>query len=149
MTKRLFILLVFSGLLIFTSCRTYLIPVESFKQQFAGIDSTKLKPVEMTGGGLLYVTESYLANPIIKIKCTDKKGNPAELDNGPAIEIRFTYGEKNHRTVFYFDRVFVSDSLVTGIQSRFIPTMKKSIPINSITKIEVQNGGKNFKYVNR
>jgi len=96
----------------------------------------------MTGGGSLWVTEQYLANPIAKIQCTDKKGNPAELDNGPAIEIRLTYGKENKRTVFYFDRVFVSDSIVTGVPSRFMPTMRNTIPLNEINKIEVQNGGK-------
>jgi hypothetical protein len=137
------------GFLFLTSCKTYNISLESFKQQFAGIDSTKLKLVEMHGGGSVWVTEQYFANPITKIKCTDKKGNPAELDNSPAIEIRFIYGATNKRTVFYFDRVFVSDSSVVGVQSRFIPTMRKTIPLNSITKIEVQNGGKNYKYINR
>jgi len=137
------------GILFFTSCKSYYISIDSFKQQFAGIDSAKLKPVEMRGGGIVWVTEHYLANPISKIRCTDKKGNPAELDNSPAIEIRFTYGENNKRTVFYFDRVFVSDSMVTGVPSRFIPFMRKTILLNDITKIEVQNGGKNFKYVSR
>jgi hypothetical protein len=136
------------GFLFLTSCKTYYISPDSFKQQFAGIDSTKLKLVEMTGGGSLWVTDQYLANPITKIKCEDKNGNPAELENSPAIEIRFTYGVNNKKTSGYFDRVFVSDSIVTCIISRFIPTMRKTIPLNSITKIEVQNGGKNYKYVN-
>lgn len=146
--KRILTILII-GLLFFTSCKTYYISTDSFKEQFAGIDSTKLKMVEMTGGGNLWVTEQYLANPLTKIKCQDKKGNPAELDNSPKIEIRFTYGENNKRTSGYFDRVFVSDSVVTFIQSRFIPTMSKTIPLNDITKIEVQDGGKNFKYVNK
>ncbi|MCF8372655.1 MAG: hypothetical protein K9H64_13580 [Bacteroidales bacterium] len=136
------------GFLFLTSCKTYYISLDSFKQQFDGIDSTQLKMVEMNGGGILMVSEQYLANPITKIKCTDKKGNPAELNNSPAIEIRFTYGENNRRTVFYFDRVFVSDTVVIGMPSRFVPKMRKTIPLNEITKIEVQNGGKNFQYVN-
>ena len=144
--KRILAILIF-GLICFTSCKSYYISLESFKQQFASIDSTNLKRVKMTGGGSLWVTEQYLANPITKIQCTDKKGNPAELDNGPAIEIRFTYGKANKRTVFYFDRVFVTDSKVIGVPSRFIPTMRKTIPLNEIKKIEVQKGGKNFKYV--
>ena len=90
----------------------------------------------------------YLANPVKTIKCTDKNGNPAELQNSPSIEIRFTYGEKNKRTVFYFDRIFVSDSSVTGVESRFISSMRKTIPLKSITKIEVQDGRKNYHYTN-
>jgi len=146
--KRILTVLII-GFLFFTSCKTYYISAGSFKQQFAGIDSTKLKMVEMTGGGTLWVTEQYLANPLTKIKCQDKKGNTAELDNSPAIEIRFTYGGNNKRTSGYFDRVFVTDSLVTFVQSRFIPTMRKTIPLNDITKIEVQNGGKNYKYISK
>ena len=149
MGQRRILAILIIGFLFFTSCKTYYISTDSFKEQFAGIDSTKLKMVEMTGGGNLWVTEQYLANPLTKIKCQDKKGNPVELDNSPKIEIRFTYGDNNKRTSGYFDRVFVSDSFVTFIQSRFVPNIRKTIPLNDITKIEVQNGGKNFKYVNK
>jgi len=149
MRQKQFLTILIIGVLFFTSCKTYYISADSFKEQFAGIDSTKLIMVEMTGGGNIWVTEQYLANPLIKIKCQDKKGNPAELDNSPKIEIRFTYGENNKRTSGYFDRVFVSDNSVTVVQSRFIPTIRKTIPLNDITKIEVQNGGKNYKYVNK
>jgi hypothetical protein len=149
MRQKLTLTITLFGFLFFTSCKTYYISNDSFKQQFAGIDSTKLKMVEMTGGGNLWVTEQYLANPLTTIKCQDKKGNPAELENGPAIEIRFTNGGNNKRTSGYFDRVYVSDSLVTFVQSRFISTLRKTIPLNDITKIEVQNGGKNYKYITK
>lgn len=139
-----------TGLLFLTSCKTYYISLDSFKQQFADIDSTKLKPVVIFGGGGLYTRQEYLANPITKIKCTDKNGSPHELDNSPAIEIRFTYSDnsKNKRTIFYFDRVYVTDKTVTGFRSRFMGLVK-TIPLDSIKKIEVQNGGKNFRYVNK
>jgi hypothetical protein len=131
---------------LFSSCTTYYISPDSFRQQFAGIDSSKLKKVELRGGGLLSM-DTYLANPIVKIKCVDKKGNPAELRNGPNIEIRFTYaeGDKSKRTIFFFDRVFVTDSSVIGVRMRTLGKLR-SIPLKSITKIEVQNGGKNYYY---
>jgi hypothetical protein len=123
--------------------------VGSLKEQFAGIDSTNLKEVEIGGGGILMVSGNrYLANPITTIKCTDKSGNPATLQNGPSIETRFTYGENNKRTVFYFDQIYVTDSTITGVKSRFIPSIRKTIPLNSVTKIEVQDGKKNYYYVN-
>ena len=112
-----------------TSCTTYLIPVDSFKKQFAGIDSTRLKLVNVIGP--IGETYSYLANPLQIIKCVDKKGNPFELINSPSIEIWFTYGDKNNRTIYYFDRIYVNDSCVVGVQSRFISPIKKTIPINS------------------
>jgi len=134
-----------TGFLLMTSCTTYLIPLDSFRSQFAGIDSTDLKQVILQDPyGLQYF---YAANPIKKIQCVDKKGNPSVLPNGPSIEIRFTYGEKNRKTVFYFDRIFVNESSVVGVQSRFISTIRKTIPLESISKIEVQDGKKKFKYV--
>jgi hypothetical protein len=130
------------GLILVTSCTTYLIPVDSFKMQFAGIDSTKLKQINVTGP--IGESYNYLSNPLRTIKCVDKKGNSYELTNSPSIEIRFTYGEKNKRTVFYFDRIYVNDSCVVGVQSRFISSIRKTIPLKSITKIEIQDGKKNF-----
>lgn len=135
-------------LLHFSSCKTYLISLESFKQQFHGIDSSSLKMVEMLGGGGIMVRQKYLANPITHIRCTDKKGNLYMLENAPNIEIRFTYLYKNRKkkTVFYFDRVYVTDKTVIGYRSRILG-LPKTIPLDSIIKIEVQNGRKNYYYV--
>ena len=133
--------------LFLTSCTTYYIPLDSFKQQFSGIDSTRLVNVDVKGPfGDSY---HYAANPISIIKCVDKSGNPAELKNSPSIEIRFTYGENNKRTVYYFDRIYVSDSSVVGVESRFIQSIRKTIPLNAISKIEVQDGKKDFHYVQK
>jgi hypothetical protein len=78
---------------------------------------------------------------------TNKKGDPATLKNGPAIEIRITDTSKK-RTIFYFDTIQFDGENITGSTSRFIKGMGKTIPLSTITKIEVQNGGKRFKYVN-
>lgn len=130
-----------------SSCKTYYISVDSFKQQFAAVDTLKLKQVTTMGPGGDKV--KYETNPIEIIKCVDSKGNAAELKNSPSIEIRFTYNNNNKRTVFYFDLISVNDSSITGIQSRFIPSIRKMISINSIKKIEVQDGKKKFRYVDR
>lgn len=127
------------------SCKTYYIPIDSFKQQFKDIDLTELKMVNTRGpmGDVV----SYKTYPIEYIKCVDKKNNPFELRNSPAIEIRFT--EKNNkRTTLYFDQIFIQDSLIIGDGSRFI-NYQKVIPLNNIKVIEVQDGHKNFKYVER
>jgi hypothetical protein len=126
------------------SCTTYYIPVNSFKEQFAGIDSTQL--VEVTIEGPLYEEYHYLANPITAIRCVDKKGNPHQLTNRPSLETRFTYGHKNKRKIFYFDRIYVNSHSVTGVESRFIESVLSTIPLDSITKIEIQDGHKKFKY---
>ena len=135
-----FILVIFFS----TSCTTYLIPIDSFKQQFNNIESTNLREVLVYGPiGDFY---NYLANPIDTIRCEDKNGNVYGLKNSPSIEIRFTHGVKNKKTVFYFDRIFVNDDSVIGVQSRFVSAIRKTIPLDSITKIEVQDGRKKFQY---
>lgn len=132
-------------ILLLGSCTTYTIPENSFKQQFAGIDSTKLVRVKVLGPvGEIY---EYDANPIKTIECMDRNGNVYRLEKKPSIEIRFTYGEKNKRTILYFDRIYVSDSMVVGVKSRFISSLKTIIPLKDITKIEVQDGRKNFQYI--
>lgn len=103
----------------------------------------------MVGGGTIYTRQEYLANPIEKIKCFDKDGKPHELYNGPNIETRFTYRDngKRKRIIFYFDRIYVTENSVTGFRSRFMG-LRKTIPLDSIKKIEVQNGGKSYRYKN-
>lgn len=142
MIKAGFSFLIFLG---FISCKTYYIPVENFRAQFQGIDSTKLKIVNTLGPAGDIV--EYPANPIEFIKCVDKDNNPFELKNSPSIEIRFTENS-NKRTIYYFDRVFLQDSLIIGDMSRFIH-YRKAISINNVKLIEVQDGHKNFKYVEK
>ena len=129
----------------FISCKTYYIPVDSLKEQFTGIDSTKLRIVNTLGPAGNIV--EYLANPIDSIKCIDKKNNPVVLINSPSIEIRFT--EKNNkRAIFYFDRVYLQDTLIIGHRSRFIQ-LRKTISINNVKLIEIQDGCKNYNYINQ
>jgi len=131
-------------LTLMTSCSTYYLTTDSLRNQFSDVDSTKLRAVTVRGPiGERY---NYLANPINEIDCADKNGNPSQLTNSPSIEMRVT--ETNgKRTIFYFDRIFVTDSTLTGIQSRFISSIKKTIKLKDIKKIEIQDGKKNFDYV--
>lgn len=129
--------------LFFSSCKTYYIPTESFKQQFCQIDSDALVPVR-TRGPAGDIAE-YMANPIRDIHCVDKKNNSVILKNSPSIEIRFTE-HNDKKTILYFDMVYVEDSVIYGDGSRFI-FYEKSIPIENVKKIEVQDGRKKFKYV--
>jgi hypothetical protein len=78
------------------------------------------------------------------IKCIDDKNKEAAIANSPSIEMRITHN--GHKTIFYFDRVYVGDSLLTGVESRFISAIRKSIPLKEISRIEVQDGKKNFRY---
>ena len=139
-------LLLILPLFILFGCTTYYIPMQSFKEQFAGIDSTKLR--EVTTEGPAWNSYTYLANPIDTIHCVDGDNKPFILLNSPSIEIRFTENDDS-RTIFYFDQVYVQDSLIVGVKSRFIPSFKGEIPINNVKLIEVQDGKKNFHYIKK
>ena len=146
MTKTILFSVIIIGLIFFlSSCKTYYIPLDSFKQQFAGIDTSKLK--EVTTRGPMGDKVKYKTFPIDFIKCVDKKGNPIELQNSPSLEIRFT-DTNNKKTIFYFDLISVDETYVRGVQSRFITSIKKTIPLNTIKTIEIQDGKKKFSYVN-
>lgn len=91
--------------------------------------------------------DHYLANPYPLIHCVDAEQHDHIMQSGPSIEIRFTYQPGDRHVIFYFDRIFVTDSTVTGVRSRYIPSIRKTIKLDSVTKIEVQDGHKKFRYV--
>jgi hypothetical protein len=132
------------SILLFTSCSTYLIPIENFEEQFQNINASSRKEVKVRTP-YYGITTKYLANTINGISCVDKNNNSVILRNSPSIEIRII--EKNgKKTIFYFDRVYLENSIVYGDKSR-IPGFEKGIPLDSILKIEIQDGKKNFKYL--
>lgn len=132
--------MIFSSL---AACKSYEIPLSSFKRQFAGIDSSLLRIVK-TRGPAGHI-EEYPANPIEYIKCIDKNGNDYSLQNSPSIETRVTTSDSK-RTILYFDRIYVQNDTLIGYHSRFIG-LPKRISLIEITKIEVQDGKKDFHYV--
>ncbi|MBT4881671.1 MAG: hypothetical protein HON40_03870 [Flavobacteriales bacterium] len=137
------IILIFSVFL-FTSCTTYLMPIESFEEQFQNVNESSREEVKVRTP-YYGISTKYLANTINNITCFDKNNNSIILKNSPSIEIRIT--EKNEKkTIFYFDRVYQENSIVYGDKSR-IPGFEKGIPLDSILKIEIQDGKKNFKYI--
>jgi len=131
--------------IIFTSCMTYYIPIESFMEQMKDIKSVELRTVNTQGpmGDVV----SYKTYPIDYIKCVNKENNPFELKNSPSIEVRIT-DKNNKRTYLYFDQMYVQDSILKGDGSRFI-FYPKQIPLKDIKLIEIQDGHKKFKYVDK
>ena len=145
MTNKLLISALFAGLIFFfSSCKTYYIPVDSFKQQFVGMDTSNMR--EVTTQGPAGDRVKYKTYPIDYIHAVDKAGKSVTIPNSPSIEIRFT-DTSNKKTIFYFDLIRFDGENITGRQSRFISAFKKTIPISSVKKIEVQDGKKNFSYV--
>jgi hypothetical protein len=132
------------SILLFTSCSTYLIPIENFEEQFQNINASSRKEVKVRTP-YYGITIKYLANTINGISCVDKNNNSVILRNSPSIEIRII--EKNgKKTIFYFDRVYLENSIVYGDKSRILG-FEKGIPLDSILKIEIQDGKRNFKYL--
>lgn len=144
-TKALLISTSLAGLIaVFSSCKTYYIPVDSFRQQFAGMNDSNMR--EVTTQGPIGHRVKYMTYPIDSIHAVDKKGNPVTILNGPSIETRFT-DKRNKKTIFYFDLLRFDGTNVTGSRSRIITTLTRTIPINDVKRIEVQNGNKNYHYI--
>ena len=136
------------GILFLNSCKSYYIPIDSFKQQFTITDSSQLKSVILGGGALLY-TEKYLTKDIDSFDCIDKKGRHHSLRMSPKLEVAISYqkGKKARKAYFYLDRTYVGKDSVTGYRSRFFG-LPKSIPLQNLKQVKVQNGHKNFYYLN-
>ena len=138
-------IILITTVLLFTSCTTYLIPIESFEEQFQNVNASSRKEVRVRIP--FGIPIKYLANTINNIACVDNRNNDVVINNSPSIEIRIT--EKNRKkTIFYFDRVYLEKSIIYGDKSR-ITGFEKGIPIDSILKIEIQDEKKNFKYLER
>jgi len=138
-------LLFFTLFLVF-SCKTYTISPESFKEQLTGIDSKSLvqKPVSIVSP---YFVKKFYSNNIKSIIVIDKQYREIELKNQPSIEMRVTTID-GKRHIMYFDSVYLENDTLYGSKARLISLNYTKIPFNKIVKIEVQDGGKNYKSVN-
>ncbi len=139
-------LLAFGALLFIISCKTYTIPVESFREQMINETSENMKKVKVNNP-FFYSNIKYTSNNIKRIIVIDKDGKRTYLDNSPSIEMRVTHvnGKKYH---LYFDTVILENDTLKGGRSRFAQVLDRQIPMDSIAKIEVQDGGKKFEYKN-
>lgn len=133
------------SILALTGCKVYNIPVNEFTQQIKNSHIEK-KNVTIPGGGLmsLWAADSLYTNGIHTLKGYDKKGNSKEIPVNAGTEVRFTTKD-GKQTVYYFDSIIWSDTIVTGTTSRFLKT-QKIIPIKNIVKVEVANDKKGIRY---
>ncbi len=133
-------------LFLIISCKSYTIPLDSFKGQLKESNSSTMKDATINNP-LSLGTISYSTNNVEGIIVKDKDGNSKYLKNSPSIEMRVTHknGKKYH---MYFDTVIIENGILKGARSRFIQGLNREIPLDSISKIEVQDGGKKFKYQN-
>ena len=131
-------------IVLLSSCTTYLIPKSSLMKQLGSIDSTQL--VNRRVAGPISTQYEYLANPIATILCEDKQGESHTLENSPSIEVRVTE-TNNKRAIFYFDRIMILNDQLVGVKSRFASFVDKKIDLDNIQLIEIQDGKKNFRYI--
>ena len=128
------------------SCKTYTIPVDSFREQMTVPGSEKLRGVEINNPALYtYKNIKYEANSIKSIVVVDKKGDKVKLENSPKLEMRITRknGKKN---ILLFDTVIVENDTLKGARSRLLQNLRREIPLSDIDKIEIQDSGKVYKY---
>lgn len=138
-------LALFALILVAASCSTYTVTPESFKEQFIAA-GPKMDTVKINDPLFRLNKINYSANRIKKIAVIDKQGLTSHLDNSPSIEMRIT--QKNgKRFVVYFDTVELRNDTLYGSRSRYLG-MPKKIPFDSIAKIELQDGGKDYHYQN-
>jgi hypothetical protein len=136
--KNIILLLAFSCLLL--SCKTYTVPPESFKRQWLESDGNKLREVSLN--------QSYnrtIANSLKYLSVYDKQGMVAFIQNSPSIEMLVTL-KNGKQKLFYLDTVTLEDDTLKGIKSRILGLPNK-VAFADIAKIEVQDGGKNYHYV--
>jgi hypothetical protein len=135
---------VFKKILKFLGLEVYTISLESFKEQFGNMMDLEWKEVKVKNpNGMI---NKYKTFPIEIIKCKNDDGKEVLLKIKPSIEMRITYSN-NKKSVFYLDRIRVENNTVFGHQSRFFRFITKEIHFREISKIEIQDGKKQFKYV--
>lgn len=127
------------------SCKTYTIPVDSFRQQMTESGSEKLQKVEINNPINTIRNIKYEANSIKFITVIDKNGNKVKLENSPKLEMRITK-KSGKRNILLFDTVIVENDTLKGARSRLMQNLRREISLNDIEKIEIQDSGKVYKY---
>lgn len=140
--KYIFYLIVIT---LIVGCKTYTIPVDSFKDQMVNATQDNMTSVEVNNPLFNTGHLCYSANAIEELKVWDKDGNALILNVSPAIEMRVTKSD-GKKQVLYFDTVILENDTLKGSNSRFIQSLSKQIPISDIVTVEIQDGGKNFNY---
>lgn len=139
-------MLIISGLVLtLISCKTYTISPDSLKSQLTRADNNE-KEVKVNNP-LLFGELKYLANDIETLDVIDKKGNQLSIPNSPRLEMRITH-KNGEKYVVYFDTAILENDTLKASRSRFMPNLRRSILFDSIVKIEIQDGRKNFNYKN-
>jgi len=127
------------------SCKTYTIPVDSFREQMTKSGSEKLREVEINNPINTIKNIKYEANSIKSITVFDKKGDKIKLENSPKLEMRITR-KNGKKHILLFDTVIVKNDTLKGARSRLLQNLTREIALSDVEKIEIQDSGKVYKY---
>lgn len=130
--------------LLLFSCKTYTIPVQSFREQMTKPGNEKMRDVEINNP-TFYSNLEYQANSVKSLIVVDKEGNNVEIENSPKLEMRITR-KNGKKYILLFDTVVVENDTLKGARSRILQNLRREFPLNDIEKIEIQDSGKVYKY---
>lgn len=133
-------------LLLVFACTTYTIPTKSFREQMIKAKTGNTKDVEITNP-LTNGTIKYSSNNIKRLTVVDQEGHTAYLNNSASLEMRVTL-RNGKKHILYFDTVILENDTLKGSRSRLVQGLTRKIPMDSIVKIEIQDGGKKYNYKN-
>ncbi|WP_291086073.1 hypothetical protein [Flavobacterium sp. BFFFF1] len=126
------------------SCKTYLISPQSLKEQLESTNPEGAKQAKINNP-LLGGTISYQANALSVVNVMSKDGNLVTLANSPSLETRVTLRNGKKYTV-YFDTLMLQNGILFGSGAKLFKIAEREIPFDSIVKVEIQDGGKNYTY---
>ena len=88
------------GIVSITGCTTFQIPVQSFRQQLAGVNAASLQPVKVAGPYGLPIIYRANVNTLKTIRCVTANGRDVMVPNSPSIEVRISHQGKKTPSIF-------------------------------------------------
>jgi len=144
--KNYTLLLLFCSFLL-TSCKTYTVAPEKFKEQIiASHQERKETSVNNPMNAMIIAAPNikYTMNSIKYLNVYAKDGSLFFMQNSPSVEMRVTL-KNGKKKYFYLDTVFLENDTLKGSKSRIL-ALENAVPFSEIVKIEVQDGGKKYQY---
>lgn len=144
-------LLSLAGLLVLAvSCKTYTVPVDSFRNQmtapgFANSKNAHIDPsLEYTASSREGI-KTYRFNPLNSIEVYNKKGAKVRLESSPKLEVNVTKKDgKKH--MLFFDMVTVENDTLKGGRSRMFLNMRREIALTDIEEIKIIVSARRYEY---
>jgi len=125
--KKIVLVIIVSGLVLFSGCASYQISGVSLSEQLTGNTVNK---------GYLLASSAVKGNDLGSIKCIDKNGQEEVITVTYRTGVRITRNDDS-KTTFYFNTLLIKDSSITGSKTHFFNEKVKPIPFRDIKKIEI------------